>query len=310
MQRLRDERGATSVVVALLMVALMGFAAVSVDVAALYNHRLQLQSGADAAALAIAQDCARGQCGSTTQTAQAMAAANKSPANAAAATVQSLTSTQVTVRNAGTRDYWFAPVLGFESGTITTRATASWGAPAAGTAALPLILSLCEFNAQTQGGTPSGTTQYTIVLPKKSDTGCTPNSGNFVPGGFGWLNVNVSPCSTASSVNARVTSDPGNSVPSSCSTSDFQKTHDKTILLPIFKEAGGNGNNAWYRVHGYAAFIVTGYHFGGQYSWKQPCGGSERCVRGYFTRFAAVSDSFEVGAGAPDLGASLITLTA
>ena len=308
MQRLRDERGAVGVVVALLMVVLMGFAAVAIDVSAIYTQKLQLQTGADAAALAIAQDCARGQCGSTSQTAQALATANKNPVDAATATVTNLTSAQVTVRNAGTRDYWFAPVLGFQSGTITTRATASWGTPTGGTAMLPLIFSLCEFNAQTGG--PSSTTERTIILPKKSGTGCTPNSGNFVPGGFGWINPIAGGCTARSSIAGTVASDTGNSVPSSCSTSDFVEFHQRTVLLPIFIEAGGTGGNAWYRVHGYAAFRITGYHFGGQYSWNQPCNGSERCIRGYFTRFATVSDTFDTGPGAPDLGASLITLTA
>ena len=63
-QRLRDERGAVGVVVALLMVPLIGFAAIAIDVSAMYAERQQLQTGADAGALAIAQDCAPGACGS------------------------------------------------------------------------------------------------------------------------------------------------------------------------------------------------------------------------------------------------------
>ncbi|WP_418606589.1 pilus assembly protein TadG-related protein [Georgenia sp. SUBG003] len=50
------------VVVALLMVPLIGFAAISVDVAASYAERQQLQNGADAAALAVAQECALDGC--------------------------------------------------------------------------------------------------------------------------------------------------------------------------------------------------------------------------------------------------------
>ena len=49
MQRLRNERGAVATVVALLMVPLIGFAALSVDVANLYLKHQQLQAGADAA---------------------------------------------------------------------------------------------------------------------------------------------------------------------------------------------------------------------------------------------------------------------
>ena len=54
------ERGGISVLVAILMVALLGFAAVAVDVGMLYAERTQLRNGADAAAIAVAQKCARG----------------------------------------------------------------------------------------------------------------------------------------------------------------------------------------------------------------------------------------------------------
>ena len=74
MQRLKDERGAVAVMVALLMVPLIAFAAIAIDVAAMWSERQQLQTAADAGALAIAQDCARGTCGNPAQTAQSLAA--------------------------------------------------------------------------------------------------------------------------------------------------------------------------------------------------------------------------------------------
>ena len=60
-------------------------------------------------------------------------------------------------------------------------------------------------------------------------------------------------------------SDTGNSVPSACTTADFSAWVGQTVLLPIFDESGDTGSNAWYRVYGYAAFKLTGYHLGGQY---------------------------------------------
>jgi len=309
MQRLRDERGAVGVVVAMLMVPIMGFAAISIDVAALWNQRLQLQTGADAGALAIAHDCALGLCGSPALTAQTMATANMNT-DTPIATVISLTSSSVTVRNSGVRNYWFAPVLGFESSTITTEATATWGAPTGGTAVLPLTFSYCEFGAQTGGLVPSSITQRTIYFTKSSGVvGCTGPSNNAVPGGFGWLPVNSGTCNTTSAVSGLIPSDPGNSVPSSCSTSDMATMQGETVLLPIFDQAYDSGSNAIYRVYGYAAFVITGYHFGGQYSWNSPCNGNDRCIRGYFTKFAGVLEAFDYGPSAPSLGVSLIKLT-
>jgi Flp pilus assembly protein TadG len=309
MQRLKDERGAVGVMVAMLMVPIMGCAAVAIDAAALWTQRLQLQTGADAGALAIAHDCALGDCGNSTQTAQDMATRNMN-SDAATATVTTLTSSSVTVHNSGVRDYWFAPVLGFDSSTINTDATATWGAPTGGTAVLPLTFSYCEFSAQTGGLLPSGTTSRTIYFTKSSGVpGCTGPSNNVVPGGFGWLTVNSGSCNTTSAIAGQLPSDPGNSVPSSCSTSDLAALQGKTVLLPIFDQADESGSHATYRVYGYAAFLITGYHFGSHYSWNQPCSGSGRCISGYFTRFVASSDTFDFGAGAPNLGASIVKLT-
>jgi Flp pilus assembly protein TadG len=309
MQRLRDDRGAVGVVVAMLMVAVMGFAAVSIDAAALWTQRLQLQTGADAAALAIAHDCAIGACGTPSQTAQTMATSNMNsdPANA---TVVTLTSSQVTVRNSGIRNYWFAPALGFDSTTITTEATAKWGGPTGGTAVLPLAFSYCEFLAQTGGLVPSTTTERIVLFTKSSGVpGCTGPSNNLVPGGFGWLTVNSGSCHTTSAISGLLASDPGNSVPSTCSTSDLTAVQGTTVLLPIFDQVNASGSSATYRVYGYAAFKITGYFFGGQYAWNKPCNGNERCIKGYFTKFAGTLDAFDYGPSAPKLGFSVINLT-
>lgn len=308
MQRLRDERGAVGVVVALLMVPLIGFAALGVDVGAMWAERQQLQTGADAAALAVAQDCARGDCGTPAATAQDIARRNVND-EVVAASIVSRTSGQVTVRADGSRQHVFAPLIGVGSSQISTSATARWGAPSGGTAMLPLAFSWCEFAAQTGGGLPSGTTERVVKLTKSSGVqGCTGPSRNVVPGGFGWLDsVRCRSTSTAGGV---VGSDPGNSVPSSCSTGDFTDLLDQTVLLPLFDAYGGNGANAWYRVYGYAAFRITGYHFGGQYSTSPPqCRGNDRCVTGYFTRFVDMGEAFDYSAAAPQLGASVLSLT-
>ena len=79
--RQRDgERGAISVLVAILMVTLLGFTAVAVDVGMLYAERTQLRNGADAAAFAIAQKCARDvndpDCSTTSTLARSLANSN------------------------------------------------------------------------------------------------------------------------------------------------------------------------------------------------------------------------------------------
>jgi Flp pilus assembly protein TadG len=60
----RDERGAIGVLVAVLIGGgvLLGMGALAIDVGQLYQNRAELQNGADAGALAVADSCALGSC--------------------------------------------------------------------------------------------------------------------------------------------------------------------------------------------------------------------------------------------------------
>jgi len=312
MQRLTDDRGAVGVMVALLMIPLIGFAAIAIDVSGMWVQRQQLQTGADAGALAIAQNCAalRPECASAGTSAQVMSAANVN-SGPSTALVTTLTSSKVTVKNSGVRDNLFAPILGHDQTPISASATAEWGAPVKGTSLLPLAFSYCEFKQQTGGGLPSATTATTIFFTKTSGVlGCTNQSGNLTPGGFAWLNNDPGTCHSTSAIGGIVSVSTGNSVPTGCSAADIAAALNKTVLLPLFDQAGGTGANATYRIYGYAAFTLTGYNFGGQYkSTPAPCGGNERCVRGYFVKYVDISDAFAYGFGGPALGSNVVTLT-
>jgi hypothetical protein len=224
-----------------------------------------------------------------------------------------LSSAPLSVRVTGRTpvQHWFAPVIGYDSTAVSATAVVGWGSPDAGTAVLPLTFSWCEFQRQTHGGLPSATTVHTITLTKGTPDGmsCTGPSGNFVPGGFGYLDTAPGTCRAASAIETRSYSSTGNAIPSTCSQADVSRWLNRTVLLPIFDEYGGTGNNAWYQVYGYAAFRLTGWHFGGQYSSASPpCGGSNRCVSGYFTRFVDLSEAFTYSSDAPALGTNILRL--
>ena len=311
-RRLGDEHGAAAVMLSLLMVPMLGFAAIAVDVGALYAERARLQIAADAAAFAVAQDCARGACGDMVATASAVVEANDGDATSAPPV---LSSAPLSVRVTGSTpvEHWFAPVIGHDSTGVSVTAVVGWGSPDAGTAVLPLTFSWCEFERQTGGGLPSATTVHEINLTKSTppDKSCTGPSGNFVPGGFGYLDTVPGTCRAASAINTRSYSSTGNSLPSSCSQTDVSGWLNRTVLLPIFDEYGGTGNNAWYRVYGYAAFRLTGYDLGGQdHTDKNACqgNGSDRCVTGYFTRFVDLSEAFTFSSDAPALGTNILRL--
>lgn len=309
-----SERGAVAVIVAVLLVPLLGFAAIAIDVAMMWSARQHLQQGADAAALAIAQDCARDACGSPQVTAQSLAVANYNSAVSASISDPALSfaSGQVTVRTSLVQDRLFATVLGFENTALSAAASAGWGSPSGGTAVLPLAFSWCEFQAQTGGALPSGSTTRTIYFTKSSNTaGCTGPSSNVVPGGFGWLGVDSGTCDTTSAVGSTMWTTTGVAVPSGCAVGDFTAMQGRTVLLPLFDQSGESGTNSWYRIYGYAAFTITGYYFGGQYVWNQgACTGEARCLRGYFTQFVDLSSVFDYSTSAPQLGAAVVSLIA
>ena len=141
-------------------------------------------------------------------------------------------------------------------------------------------------------------------------TECHPQSGNDIPGGFGFLMTDAGQrCKTTSRIDGVLRSDPGESPSNGCTAADFASYLGKTVLLPIYDEAGGTGNNGWYRVYGYAAFTLKGYAFPGQFkSSPAPCTGTVRCVSGYFTRFVELSDAWNYSPDAPQLGSSVLRL--
>jgi Flp pilus assembly protein TadG len=309
-RRLDDERGATAVMFALLLVPMLGFAAIAVDIGALFAERARLQVGADAAAIAVAQDCSRGNCGDMLATAQALITANDTEGTAAQPVLSS-DPLSVTVTGGTPKEHWFAPIIGHDSTAVSATATVGWGSPSGGTAVLPLTFSWCSFEAQTGGGVPSGTALQTIRLSKSAEDLCPGPSGNFVPGGFGFLETGGARCAVTSGIDQKLISSTGNNPPAGCKEADFAAFVGRTVLLPIFDDFGGQGSSAWYQVHGYAAFKISGYDFGGQYNTaKKLCGngGDERCVTGYFTRFVELSDAWDYSPDAPKLGSSILRL--
>jgi hypothetical protein len=88
MQRLKDDRGAVAVLVAIMMVVLLAMGTVVVDIGQLYAERRQLQNAADAAALAVAVDCGDAAGCAATAAADAAARVNAN-ANDGTATVAS-----------------------------------------------------------------------------------------------------------------------------------------------------------------------------------------------------------------------------
>jgi Flp pilus assembly protein TadG len=321
--RREDERGAVLVLSAAFAVVMVAMAALVVDVGALHDERRQLQNGADAAALAVAHTCALGACPATaaaTTMASDLANGNAHDSAAKVDTVDMApvtrrvtvaTSTQAT--DGGTiLPYAFAQaVTGSRGKTVHAKATATWSGIAKAET-IRLVISACEWDAATNGGTTYNTT-FTgppeVILfhtGGQAADDCGAQAGqdtdgdSRLPGGFGW--VDSTNCQATFTVDTFIAdADTGADAPNDC---DLDTLVGKTVLVPIFDDIAGTGNNGRYHIMGFAQLRVTGYRFPGKTGGAIPCSPPSTCVGGYFVRFVSPAEA----TGGPDLGATSVHL--
>ncbi|WP_431197135.1 pilus assembly protein TadG-related protein [[Micrococcus luteus] ATCC 49442] len=336
------ERGATAVVVAFALVALLGFAALAVDVGAMYAEKAQLQTGADATALAIAGDCAKGiDCSVAMATEGNLLAGDNTTDGSAGVfsvtqpntnTVRVETNSQAAGSTEDSFELFFARVLGNENAVIHAVAEATWGTPTKATT-LPWTVSECVFQSvltptqlhslNTTGSFEGYPTDTHILLRYDENTptypGCAAQNG-YRPGGFGWLETNTD-CSTDIDLSATVDGQPGNHFPNDAGkvkACDALKDTimDEPALIPLFDSNTGNGDNTVYSLIGFAAFQVTGFKFSGSIEHFDPeapkCLDDKdkvdkncRFLQGYFTRFVSLEEGMSLSTGANHGGSAV-----
>jgi hypothetical protein len=142
-----DERGATAVIVALSLIAILGMVVLTVDVGQLLFKRRAMVNASDAAALAAAQSCAGlSDSDSPESMADVFAIDNEGTANAGAANIIDIAGCDgppfghVTVEYEMQQELFFAGVLGFDGpAAVKTEATAGWG-PTGSANPLPIVV--------------------------------------------------------------------------------------------------------------------------------------------------------------------------
>ncbi|MET1156735.1 pilus assembly protein TadG-related protein [Arthrobacter sp.] len=310
--RAPNEAGAVSVIVAVLLVTLLGFVAIAVDVGVIYSERAQLQNGADASAIAIAQKCAKDvtdlQCSTTSTLATSLANQNALDGMSqvysieleeTARKVSVTTSAKEKGRTDNSVSLFFADILGVPSKEVSARASAEWGSPSKGPVILPLAIAHCKLNI------PAGGTAGAEQVLEQSVNGC-----GGIPGGFGWLQTTSSTCAVTATAGASTSSgiwfssDTGASVPSTCSAADFSQMNNQTVLLPLYDAATGTGSSGKYYIKGFAAFHVTGYRFA-SISWTAGAKVDNKTIRGYFVKFVSLAQGFELG-NTSNYGATIV----
>lgn len=336
----QNEDGGVTVIVALLMAVLLSFTALAVDVGILYSERAQLQNGADASALAVAQKCASSlsnpECSSTSPLASSFANQNALDGmsnvqsislDTAARKVTVRTSARETGAAANSVSLYFARALGIHNAEVGARSSAVWGSPKAGRTAFPLAFSICQVKDKMDGGL-----QLLQDHGKNANADCLFGpSGASVQGGFGWLVQDPGVCGgTIDLAISEGGSDPGNNSPGNCSGT-LQKWgdaitagRDVTVLLPIFNSTSGTGNGASYGMVAFAAFKVTGWKFSGETTLPNTfqnrastltgvtavteCRGECRGIIGSFVKYVSLADGYTLGP-VDAYGATIVRMT-
>ncbi|KRF08446.1 pilus assembly protein TadG [Arthrobacter sp. Soil782] len=334
------ERGAVAVIVAILLVVLLGFAALAVDMGMLYSEKAQLQNGADAGALGIAQACAKDtadpKCSGTSSLAKDLADKNSLDG---LSNVQSIAldvpNRKVTVTadplEAGRTDnrvsLFFAGALGIPASSVVAKSTVVWGSPSKGTTPFPLTMSVCQVK-----GMIDGAKQLIRSHTSNANSDCPEGpSGSDTPGGFGWLAQDPSGCGAYIDLAINESgADTGNDGPSHCNAilngwaADINAGKDVVILLPVFKSVTGTGSGSSYDVHAFAAFKVRGWKFTGtsdlpltfrnraEHHPDKPsveCRGECRGIIGQFVEYVALSSGYEELGPVSEYGATVVKLT-
>jgi Flp pilus assembly protein TadG len=331
------ERGAVSVLVAILMVALLGSAALAVDVGMLYAERTQLRNGSDAAAIAVAQKCANDvndpDCSASSTLARGLASSNAGDGISNVSSLALDTTARTVTVTAGSQEagkepnqvsLFFARALGVNTAEVTAASSATWGSPKSGPTTFPVAFSICQVKNHVDR-----TLQLLQNHGSNANADCLYGpSGAAVEGGFGWLTSDPGICGAQIDLAvAEGGSDPGNSAPGSCQAtlshwaSEITAGRDVVVFLPVFDRVTGTGAGAIYGLISFAAFKVKGWSFSGDnklpnsfqnttayVSASVACDGNCRGIIGSFMKYVSLADGFSLGP-VDENGATIVRLT-
>jgi Putative Flp pilus-assembly TadE/G-like len=278
LSRLREERGGMAVFVALLMPILFGLAAIAIDTAAVWSARQQVENGADAAVIAVAMDCAAGNCGDIKATAEAAFWANNRAAKLSdlgpgegwiSVRGREVSATQKTPWLV---NHFFAGALGQDTGELSVQSFAAWAPAASGRAEAPVGVSWCVYKAAINGngngygngkGSPGPGATATIPLATTFGPGnCPGPASGTVPNGVALTEPDGgSTCRTSSVWRESVSVSKASyaSLGSGCGSSSLSRLVGEDVVVPVWDSVSGqSGSSPSFRVYGYAAFHVTG----------------------------------------------------
>jgi Flp pilus assembly protein TadG len=281
MNRAKQERGQALVMTIVALVALLGMAALVLDVGAWFHQKRQLQATADAAALAGAQLLPDNPGGAQ---AQAMSYANKNDGGVAAAdiTVTSGKSTNdtISVKAHKTNSGFFSHVAGVFSVNVGASTKARVAVPVQAKGVAPIVVKNTHPLVKGSAGCPCFNQLTTLPLGKDG-----------APGSFDLINLDNSHGGQGQSILAewilhgydgylplgQYYTDTGAKFNASQVQAALTQRIGSVLLFPVYDIIQGNGANAQYHVIGWVGFHLNGFEVHG----------SSGSISGYFTQYIA-----------------------
>jgi hypothetical protein len=301
----RNQSGQAFVVTVLMITALLGLAALVLDVGSWFRAHRSLQATADAAALAGAQELPDAP-GNANSLANDYAARNLS-----GLTGVTVNFSQTYVPNDTIRVHVSKPAEGFFSKVFGIDSVQEGAAATARTAGMKSALYVAPIVVNQQHpmltgcGGPCFGPGYQTTIPV-SQTGA--------PGAFGLVNLDPQSGGTtgASTLAGWIengfdkyldigsyASDPGVKFNSNTIQDAMDTRIGTEMLFPVYDTLDGTGSNAEYHIIGWVGFFITGVD----------AHGNNGDVSGYFTRVIWTGiQASSAGGGGPNYGARAVQL--
>jgi Flp pilus assembly protein TadG len=280
MRNVRPERGQALVITIASLVAMLGMAALVLDVGAWFHQKRELQATADAAALAGAQLLPDNPGGAKAQ-ALTYAGKNGGGVKAADVVVSSgpMSNDTISVKAQKDNAGFFSHVAGVLSVNIGASAKARVAVPVQAKGVAPIVVKNTHPLVQGSASCPCFNQLTTIPLDKAG-----------APGAFDLLNLDNTKGGTSPGrlgdwiLNGYdgylglgdYYSDPGAKFNSSQIKSALDQRIGSVLLFPVYDVLTGNGANAKYHVIGWIGFHLNSYDIKGRGS-----------IAGYFTEYIA-----------------------
>jgi len=288
---LREEKGATIVLLALSISALLGFAALAMDVGNMYVNKARLSNLADAAALAGAQDLPD-EPQLAEDSAKSYAAQNGLASDVVGVSVSN-NNTVIAVTAARTVPFFFAKIFDKTSANVAARAVAAIRTITAASGVVPFGIVQQQFiygdtyNLKAGAGAGYHGNYQALAL---GGTGATVYQNNIEKGYSGQLHVGEM-ISTETGVMSGATSkgiDYRMDLDKYATFAALKMSSPRILIVPIIDSLDINGRGE-VKILGFAAFFLEGVGKSG----------NENYVTGKFVQMISPG---EIGTGVADYG--------